>query len=52
MLLLEVERRVVDDLEDLTLVVTAAEGPELLEQGHGEQVLLSQELEDVSRSLH
>lgn len=48
MLLFEVERRVIDDLEDLTLVVRATEGPELLEQGHAEQILLGQELEDVS----
>ena len=52
MLLLKVERRVIDDLEDLTLVVATAEGPELLEQGHGQQILLGQQFEDVSRPLH
>ena len=44
---LEVEGGFVDDLEELTFVVTLTEGPELLKQFHSEQVLTGQDLEDL-----
>lgn len=52
MLLSEVEGSLVDDFEDLALVVTLTQNPELLEQLHAEKVLLWQDFENLIRPLH
>lgn len=49
---LEVECRIVDHFEDLGLVVTLAQVPELLQQLRGKEALTRQDLEDLVRTLH
>ena len=51
MFLSQVERRFVDDLEHLALVVTLTECPELLKERHAKKVLLGQRLENVTAAL-
>lgn len=49
--LCEPDGDVVDDLVDLELVVGLGEGPEVLEDGQGQLVLLEEQLDDVAAPL-
>lgn len=52
MLSLEIEGSIVDDLENLSLVVTLAQVPELLQQFHGQETFTGQNLKDLVGPLH